>query len=462
LKINIRNIHSKNILILIISLWCAIEFIISPYPYYGKLNGVFPAISIGLLTFDLSELFIFTFIGFSLSLLFYKLLYKQKVSLGYGYNKYLIIAFITVLLASIGVGFILRGPELMTMVRVQAILLLFIVFMNLYDIKSIIPTVISIIYFTGLVNIFIYIFSIAGLPFWTVTIYPDISTYLINNWFGFFISVFSFSILLNKVLISKKRSILDYILLFMILVILLLNIGFKPIFLSAFIVVFSTFLFFFKNGIKRTKIAFGSLLIILSPVFLYLSLDEDKKVLFLDIFSSRYLKAPAYDLSDVYENVVNIQSGGSRDFSAGRFDIWQLYFSEALDSPIVSDNYGYKVNIDSDSLTHEGMPAHNLIAHYTYYAGYIAGTSLVLIILYFIRTTFKYKNRIEYVGIAKKYNVKEYEFHGMLAFVYAIIVNEMIGGVLSNAKFSWFWWLIVVFILKIISEARMKKCINSQ
>jgi hypothetical protein len=460
--LNLSIPKNKNILILIISLWCAIEFVISPHPYYGKFNSVFPTIPVGLFSFDLSEILVYIFIGFSVAVLLIRFLYNQKLSLGYGYNKYLVSFFIIALLASIAVGYVNRGSEYIVMIRVQVILLLFFVFMNMYNIQNVISKVIKIFYFTGLVNIFIYIFSIVGLPFWMVTIYPDISTYLINNWFGFYISVFSLSILLNKVLISKKRSILDYILLFMILVVLLLNIGFKPILLSAFIVVFSTFLFFFKNSIKRTKIVFASLLIILSPVFLYLSLDEDKKVLFLYTISERFLKAPAYDLSDVYENVVNIQSGGSRDFSAGRFDIWQLYFSDALDSPIVSDNYGHKVNVDTDSLKYEGIAAHNSIAHYTYYAGYIAGISLVLIILYFIRTTFKYKNRIAYAGIAKKYNVKEYEFHGMLAFVYAIIANEMVGGPLSNAKFSWFWWLIVVFILKIISEAKMEKCINSQ
>ena len=109
------------------------------------------------------------------------------------------------------------------------------------------------------------------------------------------------------------------------------------------------------------------------------------------------------------------------------------------------------------------MAAHNSVAHYTYYAGYIAGISLALLILYFFGTTFSYKKRVDYCKIAERYNIKEYQFHGLLAFMYAIIGNELVGGPLPNAKFSWFWWIMVVFVLKIISESRMeRKCINSQ
>ena len=42
---------NKNIPIILISLWCAIEFIISPYPYYGKNNQVFPTVNVGALSF---------------------------------------------------------------------------------------------------------------------------------------------------------------------------------------------------------------------------------------------------------------------------------------------------------------------------------------------------------------------------------------------------------------------------
>ena len=463
--INITNIKSKNILILLISLWCAIEFIISPYPYYAKENGVFPTIPLGSLSFDLSELLIYGFIGFSLIVLANKFLYTQKVSLGYGYNKYLVLAFIVTLAASIAVGYVHRGSEFMTMVRVQVILLLFFVLMNMYDVRQIISSTIKIVYFVGIVNVLISLLSFLQVELWRVTIYPDFISYFQYMWFGLYLSVFSYSMLLNKIFIHKKSSFVDYLLIVIILVVVLINITNKPIFLATLIVTFTTFLVFFRARVKRLKIAFIGLMIFLSPVFVYHSLNDEQKILFIYTVSQRFLKQEAYTWDDVIENVTQVEASGGKDISAGRFELWQSYFMGSVHSPIVSRNYGHK-NITVLSAMGDSevdMAAHNSVAHYTYYAGYIAGVSLALLILYFFRTTFSYTKRVEYYKIASRYNIKEYQLHGLLAFIYAIIGVELVGGPLMNAKFSWFWWILVVFILKVISEYRVEqKCINSQ
>mgnify|MGYP003972013801 CR=1 FL=1 len=451
-----RNLPADSI-ILFISLWCAFEFIISPYPFYGKVNGVFPTIDFGL-KFDLSEILIYSFIFLSLLLLLRRFLTKQNITLGYGYNKYLILIFSVFLLSSILVGFFARGPTFLVMVRVQMILLLFLIFMNLYDTKYLMTKIIKILYYTGLINVFIAFCAFFQIELWRLTIYPDFISYMKYMWFGLYVSIFSYAILLNKIFIKRKSSMLDYALLIMIVIVVLINITNKPIFLAAFIVTFTTLLVFFNARIKRVKIGIISLLVLLSPMFLYLGLDEEKKFLFVYVVSERFLKAPAYDLTDLVENLTTMESSGGRDFSAGRLELWQWYLSNVLDTPIVSDNFGARPSIPLSSVGDEEVEfaAHNSVVHYTYYAGYIAGVSLLLIILYFIKTTFNYKKRLVYYNTAKKYKLKEYEFHGMLAFMYAIIGNELVGGPLSNAKFSWFWWLLVVFVLKVISETRMQ------
>jgi hypothetical protein len=187
-------------------------------------------------------------------------------------------------------------------------------------------------------------------------------------------------------------------------------------------------------------------------------MNDEQKTLLINTFSKRFLKAPAYDTDELVNNLFSMKSSGGKDFSAGRFDLWESYIIEVADTPIISDNFGYKkwTKLSAMSDNEVNFAAHNSIAHYTYYAGYIAGLSLALIMLYFIRTTFRYKNRLIYYNIAQKYNIKEYEFYGILSFIYAIIGNELVGGPLSNAKFSWFWWLLVVFVLKVISESRME------
>jgi hypothetical protein len=452
----LRKTKINNIIIILISLWCAIEFIISPHPYYGKDNGVFPTISVGSFSFDLSAILIFIFIGFSLILLFFKILNKQKISLGAGYIKYLVLAFSTVLIASIGVGFFLREADFILMLRVQIVLLLSIIFMNLYNIKYIISSVIKIIYFTGILGMFILLLSTLGIPLWEVTIYPDLSSYMSNMWFGLYLTMFSYAVLLNKILIYKKASIFDYILVILILLMLIVNIHIKTMIFATFIVTFTTFLFFFKARIKRIKIGVMSLLLLLFPVLIYQGMTNDQKIGYISIFSERYLKAPAHDLEGLVENLLTAEYSGGSDISAGRFDIWKMYFIGVSDTPIISDNYGKKISIDTDSVQIKNIAAHNSIMHYTYYAGYIAGISLLLIILYFIRITFNYKNRLIYCNIAKKYNLKEYEFHGILVFIYAIIGSQLVGGPLSNMRLSWFWWLLIAFVLKVINEAKMQ------
>lgn len=455
MKMKIYN--NKNILIIFISLWCAIEFIISPYPYYGKEHSVFPTIGIGGLHFDLSELLIYSFIGFGLFLIYIKFLKTKslKITLGYGYHKYLVLSFITVLLASMAIGYLNRGSEFMTMIRVHAILLVFFIFMNIYNVKNIISFIVKIVYWTGIIEVLIYLLSLVGLPLWTITIYPDKLSYIGYAWYGLYLSIFSYALLLNKIIIGKKISILEYIFIFLILLAVIINISAKPIVLGMFIVTFTTFLFYFKNNIKRVKIGIISMFIVFSPVFIYQAMNDEQKTLLIYTFSIRFLKLPAYSWSDVIDNFSHLQASGGKDISAGRFELWRGYIKDVADTPIVSDNYGHKHWTYLTAIGRKiDYPAHNSIAHYTYYAGYIAGISLVLMILYFIRGTFKYKNRLIYYIIAKKYNLQEYEFYGILAFIYAIIGNEMVGGPLSNGKFSWFWWLLVVFVLKVISESR--------
>jgi len=455
-----RKLNFNNLLVLIISSWCVIEFIISPYPYYGKEHGVFPTIGVGGLHFDLSELLIYSFIGFGLFLMYIKILKTKslKLALGYGYHKYLVLSFITVLVASIVIGYLNRGSEFMTMIRVQAILLLFLIFMNVFNIKQIFSIIIKIIYWTGIIIVLIFLLSLVGFPLWKISIYPDKFTYIGYMWYGLYISNFSYALLLNKIIVGKRISFLEYVFIFLIIIAIIINIRAKPVVLSWFVITFTTFLFYFKNNIKKMKIAIISILIILSPIFIYQFMNKEQKVLFIYTFSMRFLKLPAYSWRDVIDNFSYIQSSGGKDISAGRFELWKAYIKDVVDTPIVSDNYGHKHWTYLSALGRKiDYPAHNSIAHYSYYAGYIAGISLLLIILYFIRGTFIYKNRIIYYNTAQKYKIKWYEFNGILSYIYAIIVNEMVGGPLSNAKFSWFWWLLVVFVLKVINESRMEK-----
>ena len=314
-----------------------------------------------------------------------RFLTKQNITLGYGYNKYLILIFSVFLLSSILVGFFARGPTFLVMVRVQMILLLFLIFMNLYDTKYLMTKIIKILYYTGLINVFIAFCAFFQIELWRLTIYPDFISYMKYMWFGLYVSIFSYAILLNKIFIKRKSSMLDYALLIMIVIVVLINITNKPIFLAAFIVTFTTLLVFFNARIKRVKIGIISLLVLLSPMFLYLGLDEEKKFLFVYVVSERFLKAPAYDLTDLVENLTTMESSGGRDFSAGRLELWQWYLSNVLDTPIVSDNFGARPSIPLSSVGDEEVEfaAHNSVVHYTYYAGYIAGVSLLLIILYF-------------------------------------------------------------------------------
>jgi hypothetical protein len=163
------------------------------------------------------------------------------------------------------------------------------------------------------------------------------------------------------------------------------------------------------------------------------------------IFARRYLKIWAVSsVQDLQSSLSEV--GQAQDLSAGRFEIWQSYFSEASAGfGLAPEGFGGipTVTTSLHGVT-QGFPAHSTIAYLAYHAGIIAAILYGIIILRFLIEGFQ---RIHRLDIENDY-LSRPEIVGVFAFVVGLIAVGLVGGPLMDYRLAWFFWFLTAALVK--------------
>jgi hypothetical protein len=436
-------------LFLLITFVVACEIIISPYSQVAKLEGFFPALKIGPYTATLSELLVPVFTAIFLFLVFaQRALYPQKFSFALspykGMNILIVIFLFNVILAT-GFGLLLKNEDSIAMFRVLISLSSFFV---LYYYRSVVFSYNKFI--LGLINLIGFTVAVLAI---TTFFYPEIKlpTFYLNEmyiealWYALYFTVFTATYHFNKIVFSGF-SVYSLVVFLTSLVAFILRINNKPIILATFVAITVTAMimfFIYKKGVFKAVFILVCFIILSSVVF---SSPEIRGEFFSTV-AHRFYKIEidsgimsSFSFYDVLALTHDVEIGGTRDVTGGRFDLWLGYLEKGLEYPIVTPYFGTKPHIYISAASQEvDFAAHNSIIQYIYHAGFPAGIALFLLAILFIIKGWRYlKNDIKYSTL------KPYQVNALYSFIVAIIAVEMVGGpIQSSVTFSWFFWLMV-------------------
>lgn len=271
-------------------------------------------------------------------------------------------------------------------------------------------------------------------------------------WFGMYLTVFTLSYFSAKLLFDRF-SALSFIVVIIAITSVLLRVTNKPIVLAAFVsllCVIIVMLFVYHRG--GAKFAWGVAVVSLLSMLVFSAFPQIKGGIFstfadrfykIQVDSSRMEQASVIDLVMLARDV---EIGGAKDVTAGRFDLWKGYLSAGLEYPLVTPYFGNRPSIYIEAMGREvEFSPHNSVVHYIYFVGLPAGIALTLLMVFFVA---KGWNALKLVDRGVNTGLKPFQGAAVFAFVLSVFAVEMVGGPLtSSVAFAWFFWALVTIFL---------------
>ena len=425
----------------LISVMAGIELLYAARSGVWKSNAVFPAIPIGI-RLTVTELVIASFIVFIGGFYVSKRIFETgRVRLAPPGYKRLTVAYIFTLLIAVGIGVLLRAPDLFTEARVFLIPgSLFFIFLNLPINSQLEEWVIRWFYRVGITS---FIF---GLLMHASPAVESVITYPIEYWMALYAGTFAWCVAIARLLWRGFAWEATGVLLLGIAVIFVF-LTHKPIVFTMLVTMGVLVLVAMRSGKKSVKkrawrVALSTPALIISTLLVLPQAIFNQLV---GIFARRYLKIWAVSSAQDLQNSLS-KIGQRQDLSAGRFDIWQSYFSESLGGfGLPPDGFG-GIPIVYTSLHgwREAFPAHNTVAYIAYHGGLIAAVLYVIIIARFLPDGF---NRVHRIDISDDF-LNRPEIVGVFAFIVGIIAVSLVGGPLLDYRLSWFFWFLTAVLVK--------------
>jgi hypothetical protein len=283
-------------------------------------------------------------------------------------------------------------------------------------------------------------------PFRGLVSLPGGITFAEGYWMAFYAGVFAWSIAIAR-LLWGGFSLKSISVVCIALAVAFLYLGNKPIVFTLFVSLGTlTIVALLSADPAVRRRAWGTTLSVPSLIFVTLVLLPQSLLnQLVRVFAQRYLKiwgvSSVQDLQDSFS-----QAGQGQDLSAGRFEIWQSYFSQAVEGyGLAPDGFG-GVPLVYMPLHGwiEAFPAHNTIAYIAYHGGLIAAALYAIIIVRFVFEGF---GRVRRIDLSNDY-LSRPEIVGIFAFVVGIIAVGLVGGPLLDYRLSWFFWFLTAALLK--------------
>ena len=428
-------------LIPLISIMAGIEFLYAARSGVWKSNAVFPAIPVGI-RLTVTELVIASFIvfvgGFYLLRRISKTGRMRIAPPGY---KRLTTAYLLTLFLAVGIGVFLRAPDLFTEARVFLIPgSLFFIFLNLSINSKLEEWVVRWFYWLG-----IFAFGFGLLMHVSSTV-RGIITFPPEYWMALYAGTFAWCIAIARLLWRgfSWRATAVLLLGIAVMIVFLSN---KPIVFTMLVTMGVLIVVAMRSNredIKKRawRVALSAPGLIIATL---LVLPQSTINQLVGVFARRYLKIWAVSSVQDLQNSLS-EVGQAQDLSAGRFDIWQSYFSESLTGfGLPPDGFGGVPRVYTS--LHgwmEAFPAHNTVAYIAYHGGLIAAVLYASIILRFVIEGFQRINQIEIDGDY----LERPELVGVFAFVVGIIAVSLVGGPLLDYRLSWFFWFLTAALVQ--------------
>ncbi len=436
-------------IILLISAVCALEYLYAPQIPEWNTAGVFPSIPIGV-RFSIAEALVGTFVVVIGGYVFVRKAFQRgRIYIAPPGYRVLAGLFLLVVALSLGVGIVLRAPSLFTEVREFIIpgSLLF-VFINLNVLANTEYTIVRVFNWVGLSALVLGV-----IVFFVPSVIPGTMFTLAEGGFwvvlyaGVFSAVWAAARLLWKGFTWKKSlTVLGALSVF------LLWISHKPI-LFTFLVSLSSLIIAALLSRDDTIVSRARNLAVGLPAILvaaFFLIPQAVKNELIGVFAWRYLKlrniSSVGELQDSFDEV----GGGEQDLSAGRFEIWQSYFQDAMSGlGLAPDGMGGAADVYTSLHGYQpGYPAHNTVAYLSYQAGYVAAIAYVLIVGFFLYQGFRYLPRRQNPD-----NIfDKSDLVAIFAFTTGIIAVGLVGGPLKDYRLAWFFWFGVAVLVRRWSE----------
>ena len=425
----------------LISVMAGVELLYAARSGVWKSNAVFPAIPVGI-RLTVTELVIASFIVFIGGFYVLKRVFETgRVRLAPPGYKKLTVAYLFTLLVAVGIGVLLRAPDLFTEARVFLIPgSLFFIFLNLPINSRLEEWVVRWFYWLGIAS---FVF---GLLMHLSPAIRAIITYPPEYWMALYAGTFAWCIAIARLLWRGFSWGATGVLLLGIAV-MFVFLSNKPIVFTMLVTMGGLIIVAMRSGWRNVKrrawrVALSIPLLI---IFTLLLLPQSVINQLVGVFARRYLKIWAVSSVQDLQNSLS-EVGQAQDLSAGRFDIWQSYFSESFSGfGLPPDGFGGVPRVYTSLYGWmEAFPAHNTVAYIAYHGGFIAAVLYACIIVRFVLEGFQRINRIE---IDADY-LERPEIVGVFAFVIGIIAVSLVGGPLLDYRLSWFFWFLTAALVQ--------------
>jgi hypothetical protein len=349
--------------------------------------------------------------------------------------------YLLVLVIAVGMGVLHRSPDLVTEARVFLIpgSLLFI-FLNLPVTARLEAWVLRWFYKVGVVA-----FGF-GLLMQVSPTLRSLITFPTAYWLALYAGVFTWSIVVAR-LLWNGFSWSSLGLLLMGIAVLFVFLSNKPIVFTMLVVLAVLTGIALRSDESRVRTRAWGVTLAIPSVIVATLLVLPQSIInqLVGIFARRYLKIWAVSsVQDLQSSLSEV--GQAQDLSAGRFEIWQSYFSEASAGfGLAPEGFGGipTVTTSLHGVT-QGFPAHSTIAYLAYHAGIIAAILYGIIILRFLIEGFQ---RIHRLDIENDY-LSRPEIVGVFAFVVGLIAVGLVGGPLMDYRLAWFFWFLTAALVK--------------
>lgn len=428
-------------LIPLISFLASAELLYAARSGVWKEAGVFPAIPVGI-SITITELIIaFFIVGIGGFYILKRVFQTGELRLApVGYKK-LTAAYLFALFVAVTIGVCLRAPDLLTEARIFLIPgSLFFIFLNLTIDSRLEEWVVRWFFRVGIVA---FCF---GLLMQAVPAVQALITFPPGYWMALYAGTFSWCIAVAR-LLWRGVSLSSVAVLLLGISVMFVFLSNKPIIFTMLVslgvlLVAATLSKERKVRRRAWGVALSAPTLIVTTLLL---LPQSVINQLVGVFARRYLKIWAVSsVEDLQGSLAEV--GQAQDLSAGRFEIWQSYFSEGFDGfGLPPDGFGGVPRVYTS--LHgwvEAFPAHNTVAYLAYHGGYIAAILYAVIIARFVFEGF---TRIRTIDIVDDY-LSRPEIVGVFAFVVGIIAVGLVGGPLLDYRIAWFYWFLVAALVK--------------
>lgn len=431
-------------IVILISLWAGFEFLYAPQVSRWNTAAIFPSIPVGI-RLTVGELIVSLFVviigGYIVTR---RIAQTGRIRLA-PRPRYasMVGVFLLSLAISMSIGVLLGSPKFFHELRAFAIPgSLFFIFLNL-KLEVVEEKVKNVFYLVGITSLLIG-------PF--VVLFPDLIGNVIKfpikgYWVALYASVFSTSICTASILWKGWRWKPSLVLALAVVVYAMFLTN-KPVVFTFFVAQAAIFFVAFRardsQVIRRARRLAIAIPVILVGAFLATPPSVKSKL--VATFARRYLKVWSVKSVDELRKSFSKIGTGSHDLSAGRFDIWQGYFTDALSGlGLAPKGFGGLATVQTGLHGFEkGYPAHSTIAYLSFHGGYIPAIAYILIIALFLYEGFWYLPRAR----AGTLRFHKSEYVAIFGFVVALIAVGLVGGPLGDYRLAWFFWFLVALLVK--------------